>query len=654
MTMKKIAISFIFAVLVTLTSSGISKVAFVSTFESLSALNAAGDDDEIAAANWCVNTYKGTFVSVSQIKSGAISLSDYNALWIAVDRVGTGAVPAEILDADVLAKLTTYYKNGGNLLLTNHATQLVVNLGRSNRLPGIRGAAAGGDNPDTWTINPVIGKIYDHSEDPIFANTTSSTDFFPSVTNPTIPLIGGPGWKEDHNSMWDLNSYGYTVPAGSNTVEVFETENSAKVLATWGQVVDFCCAGIVYFAPTSQYKGKCYAIGVAAYEWKQNSGVNLYQSNIENITKSTLDILGASPIVLNKVGFVSTFESLSALNATGDDDEIAAANWCINTYKGNFIPVSQIKSGAVNLSNYSSLWVAVDRVGTGAVPTELLDADVITKITTYYKNGGNLLLTNHATQLVVNLGRTTRVPGIRGAGAGGDNPDTWTINPVIGKIYDHSDDPIFANTTSSSDFFPSVPNPTIPLIGGPGWKEDHNCMWDLNSYGYTVPTGSNTVVVFESENNAKVLATWGQVVDFCCAGIVYFAPTAEFKGKCYAIGVAAYEWKQNSGTNLYQSNVENITKSTLDILSAQLNGVKNVYVENSLKSIITNNILLVKGAQGIISGELFSVNGLRITKFNSSELTSGKDISNLTKGVYILRILNDEGGVLSVNKLIKR
>lgn len=357
---------------------------------------------------------------------------------------------------------------------------------------------------------------------------------------------------------------------------------------------------------------------------------------------------------VNRVAFVSTYESLSALNAAGDDDEIAAANWFINTYKGTFVSVTQIKGGSVSLSDYTALWIAVDRVGTGAIPSELLDVDVISKITTYYKNGGNILLTTHATQLIVNLGRTTRTPGIRGAGVGFDNADTWTINPVIGKIYDHSEDPVFANTTSSSDFFPSVPNATIPLIGGPGWKEDHNSMWDLNSYGYTVPEGSNTVKVFEDENNANVLATWGHVVDFCCAGIVYFAPTTEYKGKCYAVGVAAYEWNQNSGLNLYQSNIENITKSMLDILATPVSGVAQISLENKLHAGIINNKLFITGSLNNINAELFSLNDSKIKSYNSFELSNGTDVTALKQGIYLLKITNNKGEIVSINKIVKQ
>jgi hypothetical protein len=74
-------------------------------------------------------------------------------------------------------------------------------------------------------------------------------------------------------------------------VKAFETENTATVLSTWGHVTDFCCGGIIYFAPTPTYKGKCVAIGLAAYEWNQNSGVNFYQSNIEQLTKNSFEIL---------------------------------------------------------------------------------------------------------------------------------------------------------------------------------------------------------------------------------------------------------------------------------------------------------------------------------------------------------------------------
>lgn len=263
-----------------------------------------------------------------------------------------------------------------------------------------------------------------------------------------------------------------------------------------------------------------------------------------------------------RYAFVSTAENLSAIE---DDDEKAAAQWFINTYpSGELIPVSKIASGSVDLSEISVLWIHIDRVGNGKIPNEFLNNRVIENITNYYKNGGNLFLSIHATQYLSYLGRiaSNRSPGIIGAGTGGIGSDTWTVNPNIGMVYNHFEHPVYAGLGT----IPDLGHPTIPLIG-PGQREDHNSMWDLNSYGYSIPAdGSNVVIAFEKENNASVLGTWGQVTDFCCAGVVEFYPTTAYKGRCIAMGLAAYEWNQNTGTNIYQSNIQKITSNIISYL----------------------------------------------------------------------------------------
>lgn len=93
-------------------------------------------------------------------------------------------------------------------------------------------------------------------------------------------------------------------------------------------------------------------------------------------------------------------------------------------------------------------------------------------------------------------------------------------------------------------------------------------MWDLNSYGFPVlyPDAGNVVLAFEKENKAVVLATWGHVTDYCCAGMIEFRATDAVKGRCIAIGLAAYEWNQNSGANVHQANLELMTKNALNYL----------------------------------------------------------------------------------------
>ena len=50
---------------------------------------------------------------------------------------------------------------------------------------------------------------------------------------------------------------------------------------------------MVEFAPTTEYQGTCIALGLAAYEWNQNSNLNVYQDNIMLMTKNILHYLSA-------------------------------------------------------------------------------------------------------------------------------------------------------------------------------------------------------------------------------------------------------------------------------------------------------------------------------------------------------------------------
>lgn len=270
-----------------------------------------------------------------------------------------------------------------------------------------------------------------------------------------------------------------------------------------------------------------------------------------------------SGLDLTNAAYVITYNTPEEIE---DDDEKASYAWFKKQFvNGKVVTPAMLTSE--DLSVYDVIWVHIDRVGIGAGWDKLpLSTDAIAALTTYYKNGGNLFLSNHATQLVVPLGRTERAPGIFADGEGGDGADVWTINANIGMEYDHRSHPVFAGMVTSDQFS----HETFPLIG-PGRREDHNCMWDLNFYGFPglYPNAGNIVKAFEEENNATVLATWGHVTDYCCAGMVEFASTAEYQGTCIALGLAAYEWNQNSNLNVYQDNIVLMTKNILHYLSAK-------------------------------------------------------------------------------------
>ncbi len=258
--------------------------AFITTYDNIESIE---DDDEKAAATWfSLFNSNGDIITTSGIKNNEVDLSQYKVIWLHIDKEnGTGAIPSILKDPNVKTKLTDYYKQGGNLLLTTHATQYIADLGRTLRYPTIIGAGVANFNADVWTVNPNIGLVNNYLSHPIYAGLSTNNTIFGHTT---IPLIGS-GMKEDHNSMWDLNSYGYS----GNVVNDFEVENNARVIGTWGQVTDFCCGGIIEFLPTSEYKGSCLAIGVAAYEWSQNDRVNEYLSNIHLLTTNSLTYLAS-------------------------------------------------------------------------------------------------------------------------------------------------------------------------------------------------------------------------------------------------------------------------------------------------------------------------------------------------------------------------
>lgn len=266
-----------------------------------------------------------------------------------------------------------------------------------------------------------------------------------------------------------------------------------------------------------------------------------------------------------KVGYLIAYNSPAEIT---DDDEKASEKWFEeNVANGEVLTPADLAD--ITPDDYSVIWIHVDRQGLGLgwekLPAELISNETVAAMQGFLKEGGNLLLTNHATQLTVAYGRLDAkfAPGIFGDGEGGDGTDIWTFNANIGSgmslSYDHRDHPIYAGLEVSNQYEWE----TFPLIG-PGRREDHNCMWDLNSYG--LAPGPNVVASFESATSSTVLGTWGHVVDYAVAGVVEFGPTGAYAGRVLAIGLAAYEWQQNSGANPYQHNIELLTTNCLNYL----------------------------------------------------------------------------------------
>ena len=532
---------------------------------------ATGSADEKNAVAWFQKNYvtAGAGEVITASKVDELDIEKFAACWVMCDRVGIdrgwqnlpGLAANEVVNA-----LKAFCNDGGNLFLTNHATQLTVALGRISETyaPVIYNSGApGGVNPDIWGVHPVIGRadlgeVYDHSGHEIFRGMTYHPDLYEGIYT-----FVGAGMKGDHNCMWDMNAIDGVVE-NPNKIKDFENKTNSTVLGTWNHVVDYCCAGIVDFAPTSTFAGRILAVGLAAYEWNIG-GPNSEQDQLELFTANCLAYVGTP--AESKVAMLVPEDY-----ATGSADEKDAVAWFKKTYvdagKGVILKPSTIDE--LDIETNPMCWVMCDRVGIDRgwqnLPG-LSSAEVINALKAYCNDGGDLFLTNHATQLTVALGRIseTYAPVIYNSGApGGVNPDIWGVHPVIGRadlgeVYDHSGHEIFRGMTYHPDLYEG-----IYTFVGAGMKGDHNCMWDMNAIDGVVEN-PNKIKDFENKTNSTVLGTWNHVVDYCCAGIVDFAPTSTFAGRILAVGLAAYEWNIG-GPNSEQDQLELFTANCIGYL----------------------------------------------------------------------------------------
>lgn len=250
--------------------------------------------------------------------------------------------------------------------------------------------------------------------------------------------------------------------------------------------------------------------------------------------------------------------------------ETKAYEWFVANYVdkklGDVITADQIEK--LDIEEYDRAWVIADRSGIGLgydkLPGVGTDA-AIAILRSFAKYGGNLILTNQATQLVAGISRIDEkyAPKLFGDGAGGPNPDVWGSNGVIGnregEIYDHTSHPLYAGLEKA----PYTYGHDIYPLCGNGYKSDRNCMWDVNSGDYGFAENPNRIKNFEDKTNSVVLGTWQHVVDYCCAGIVEFQPTADYPGKVLCVGVAAYDWNAET----YETNnIKNMTANAINYL----------------------------------------------------------------------------------------
>jgi hypothetical protein len=267
------------------------------------------------------------------------------------------------------------------------------------------------------------------------------------------------------------------------------------------------------------------------------------------------------------LGYIGAYADKTTLLSTGDDDEISGANWFFTNYpKATYISFDQVKAGTVDLTKYRVIWWNYDiDNGTADLPAIATDPAVVSAMTTYHKNGGNLLLSTYAIQYLWNVGRMPNSLHLSfDKGAGGVNPDVWGIGVNIAKKHDQSGHPLFKGISMTTQADGRI---TFPVIGN-GWKENHNCILIVPSqYGWN--NGDEAAYTdFTTQNNAVWLGMWDGIGDYFMTGIFELTPKDAFQGRSISIGIGGIEWKVNDGTNPYQSNINLLYKNAIDYLKA--------------------------------------------------------------------------------------
>ena len=267
---------------------------FIGFLSSASSVSAIEEDDQKAAAEWFFDQYEnGVFVSFEDIKNGNVDVNDYRVLWWYYDE--NRVLPDIALDSNVLSKITSFYKNGGNIMLNSLACSYFWKMGRmTGEYNMVIGDGEGFENGDTWAIGATVG-AHDMTGHPIYKGISFNQD---GDGYQWVPVIG-PGYREDHNyvivEVAGFHGYGN---GDENVYAAFTAANQIQWLGVWGGIRDYFMAGVMELLPTDEYQGKAIYHGIGGFEFNQNeqgdinpSGVNAYQSNINLITKNSLNYL---------------------------------------------------------------------------------------------------------------------------------------------------------------------------------------------------------------------------------------------------------------------------------------------------------------------------------------------------------------------------
>ena len=385
---------------------------------------------------------------------------------------------------------------------------------------------------------------------------------------------------------------GATKISGLTMSQADNADGSYDAVVTWNTPAD---ADQVILSATSGERKVTETLPASSTEYRI---ANVMDGEEWSVTVTAQNGAGASlpsssSLLIGKtaIGFLSIYPTPDELIANGDDDEACAWLWLHSEYpSAQYVYFGDIKSSD-ELNPYRVLfWMRdLEDVGEDVVFTmpEVV-AEATPSVKEWYKNGGNLLLWSHATVYVGALGRM-EMDMLRnndrsiGTGVGGWNGDTWAmaveLHPGSKFKKDASSHPIFKGLD-----YETTDRTKLIKFKGPGWTEDHNCLF-FNLPSVLTGIGNQEEACYnETVNTFGIipLGTWDSQIDWVSQLNVWEAQqgNTEFKGTILCIGNGGCEFSMKNAdgskdisaypkNNPYQGNVLTLAKNSLEYLKTR-------------------------------------------------------------------------------------
>ena len=289
------------------------------------------------------------------------------------------------------------------------------------------------------------------------------------------------------------------------------------------------------------------------------------------------------------VAFLSPYTTPEECVANGDDDEASAWLWFHSEYpESRFLYAGDIHSAA-DLAGYSVLFYIRD-LDSGSEDDAWNQPASIQQATPYiqawYKEGGNLVLWQHAVAFITDLGRMDRSV-LRSLdhrvtiGNGNMNYDIWhmavQINPGSYFVEDFSGHPLYKDVDVRKDG-----RSKFVTVKGPAWTEDHNIVFHglpskLTGYSDKDPRCYD---VLTETYGIYPLGVWDSQIDWVSQLNVWEARqgNTDYKGTilCIGNGGCEFSYKNADGTpdksayphnSQYQTNVLKMARNAIAYLA---------------------------------------------------------------------------------------